>query len=76
VHQWETDPPSWRTSVKSRGCTDCDVVKQVEERKDYALNVRLSNDEEGVEGGQVSNVMGRVFEAIPEGESTTLKDRG
>lgn len=67
------EPPSWRTSVKSRGCTDCDAVRQVEERKDYALNVRLSNHEEDVEDGQISDVMREIVEAIPEGESTTLK---
>ena len=63
------EPPTWRTTVRSLGSTDSDV-KQVEERKAYVLNVRLSNHEEGSETGQIADEFLRVVEAIQDGSST------
>lgn len=63
-------PPSWRTSVKARGCSDCDVTRQVQHRKDYALDILLSDSGDDVEGGKPSEIM---LQQIPEGESKTFK---
>lgn len=67
------EPPSWRASVKPRDCDKCEASKQVQERMDYTLSIRLANDEAMVEGGQVSDSMTELYEQIPEDRSITLK---